>query len=88
MTAGRNIVWNGGYTYFHRDVLVVGLWAAPEKVHAPAVVRAANYALVPRGTILPDGFHEMAVRGESALHRRDGTCEPHPEFERRLWNWL
>lgn len=85
VTAGRNIVQNGGYTYLHRDVPVIGLWNAPEKIAAPAVTGSANHLLMPARVAAPPGYEEVARIGEAALHRREGACSPFPgTLERRF----
>jgi phosphatidylinositol glycan class B len=84
MTAGDNMIFHGGFTYLHKDVLVIGLWRAPEKVARADVVAAANYALLPDGAAAPPGYELAERRGPAVLWRRDGGCEPHPELSHRL----
>jgi hypothetical protein len=63
-----NVMWNGGYTYLHRDV--PSLWGLGQQD-----VRAANYVIAPGTTRLPPIYEKVGEQGQFSLFRREGSCE-------------
>ena len=83
--AGTNIVQNGGYTYLHRDVPIVGLWNKPEQRFGEVASGMANYLMAASADAAPPGYERVASRGDFVLHRRDGPCVLRPSLDRRLF---
>ena len=83
--AGRDVIYDGGYSYLHRDVPLLSLQSHPEAARTPLFVETANYLIVPAGFAAVPGYRLVGSIGSAALARRDGGCVSHPELDvRRL----
>jgi hypothetical protein len=72
-----SLVWTGGYTYLHRDVPILAT-----NVDAAQLVPFANYVIMPSRFPPPPGFAPVDDVRDWTLLRRQGGCQPVPQFTR------
>jgi hypothetical protein len=72
-----SLVWTGGYTYLHRDVPLLAT-----DVDAAQLLPFANYVIMPSRFPAPPGFAPVDDAREWRLLRRQGSCQPAPQFTR------
>jgi GPI mannosyltransferase 3 len=76
LVAGLSLsLWSGGYTYLHRDVPLLA-----SNSDAGQLVPFANYVIMLSQFPAPPGFAPVDTFREWTLLRRQGGCQPMPQF--------